>query len=404
MAPLKAVSEALDAILEAIPSVPTHFIPLSQALGCRVAEDVIAGTHHPLANMSAMDGFGVRSSDTKDGTPLQVVGESAAGHPYRAPLESHQAVRIYTGAYAPEGCDAIILQEEVTEENSTITPPQALTSGRYIRPLGQDFKRDDKLVKKGEILTARSLALCALGLQNRILTRRKPHIAVLSSGDELISEGSIPRYGQLINSNAVFLKHALRHAGAEVTDLGILRDEAGALTNALPAASDYDLIITTGGASVGKYDYIVSDISQSEGMDLHFWKIAMRPGKPLIFGHVAGTPLIGLPGNPVSVAICTLVFLRPILGKLMERDDLAITPQSAICDTALGKNDERQDYLRAAATRDADGHWHVTPFAKQDSAKMHDLSKANAVIIRPPHDAPIAAGDSVGFTLLPDGF
>ena len=401
---LKPVAQALAEICDAIAPLPVSHLALSQAIGCRVEEDIIAGTHHPLANMSAMDGYGVRASDVIAGHSLQIVGESAAGHPYRTPLGKNEAIRIFTGAYAPEGCDAIILQEEVEEEQYHITPPESVLSGRFIRPRGQDFARDDVLVQKGEMVTARAQALCALGLQNRVLARKKPHVAILSSGDELVPAGAIPRFGQLINSNSVFLSAALRQAGAEVTDLGVLADEAGALQAALPDASAYDLIVTTGGASVGKYDYIVQDIEDSADMALNFWKIAMRPGKPLIFGKIGNTPLIGLPGNPVSVAICCFVFLRPVLGHLMGRDDLGYVTKPALCDVALAENDQRQDYLRAHARQDDNGTWHVTPFAKQDSAQLYNLSRANAVVIRPPLDGAIEAGDTVEIALLPDGF
>ena len=404
MAQLKAVAQALAEICDSIPPLANEFIPLSSALGRQVEADVVAGTHHPLANMSAMDGYGVRAADTVSGVPLTIIGESAAGHPFRQTLGKNEAVRIYTGAYAPDGCDAIILQEDVQEVDATITPPEPVLSGRFIRPRGQDFARDDVLVKKGETITARSLALSALGLQNSISTKRQPKIAILSSGDELVALGGVPRFGQLINSNSVFLSAALRQIGAEVSDLGVLPDKAGALQDALPDASAYDLIITTGGASVGKYDYIVSDIEKSGTMSLNFWKIAMRPGKPLIFGDVAGTPLIGLPGNPVSVAICAFVFLRPILGHMMGRDDLAVQPITALSESALPENDQRQDYLRGIAQLDKDGKWHMSPFGKQDSAQMYKLACANAVLIRPPHDAPIATGDEVQIALLPMGF
>ena len=404
MAQLKPVAQALAEICDAITPLADEFIPLSEALGRQVEADIIAGTHHPLANMSAMDGYGVRACDTESGAPLTIIGESAAGHPFRQALGENEAVRIYTGAYAPEGCDAIILQEDVTEKNGTIIPPEPVSSGRFIRPRGQDFARDDVLVKKGESITARSLALSALGLQNSISVKRQPKIAILSSGDELVAMGGLPRFGQLINSNAVFLRAALRQTGAEVTDLGVLPDEPGALQSALPDASAYDLIITTGGASVGKYDYIVSDIESSESMSLNFWKIAMRPGKPLIFGTVGGTPLIGLPGNPVSVAICAFVFLRPIIGHMIGRDDLAVQPIDALCQNDLPQNDQRQDYLRGIAHQDETGQWHISPFDKQDSAQMYHLARANAVMIRPPHDAPIAIGDKVQIALLPNGF
>lgn len=402
MSKLKSVSDALYEIKSKITPLAVKKVPIAQALGAIMHEDIIAGTHHPLSDMSAMDGYGVRSIDAQKGAVLEIVGESAAGHPYRQPLEKNQAIRIYTGGYAPEGCDAIILQEEVSEVSETITVPEDIAAGRFIRKRGQDFCRDDILVAKGDTLTPRGLALSALGLQSQVSVIQKPKIAILSSGDELVSAGALPRFGQLINSNAVFLKAALTSLGAEIVDLGILPDKEGALLDALSTEDDFDLIVTTGGASVGKYDYIVSDLEQQPDMSLNFWKIAMRPGKPLIFGSIGKTPVIGLPGNPVSVAVCTFVFLMPVIGHMMQRHDRQLTPLSAICETALPANDQREDYLRASATY-RDGQWHITPFDSQDSAQLRHLSKANAFLIRPAFDAPIAKGQIVKMALIPAG-
>ena len=403
MAKLKPVSEALAEMCASIPTLGDEMVPLPNGIGRMLAQDVIAGTHHPLTNMSAMDGFGVRASDTTSGKPLTIIGDSAAGHPFPHPLGAHEAVRIYTGAYAPEGCDAIILQEEVEERDNSIIPPEIVSVGRFLRARGQDFSRDDTLAKAGTLLTARTAALCALGLQSRVSVKKRPHIAILSSGDELVPMGAIPRYGQLINSNALFLRTALSQMGAEVTDLGIIKDEAGALRSALPTPSEFDLIVTTGGASVGKHDHIVSDIMKEDDAELAFWKIAMRPGKPLIFGNIGDVPVIGLPGNPVSVAVCSFVFLRPILGHMMDRDDMGLQTQYAICDSDLPANDHREDYLRALAHNADDGYWHIAPFERQDSAMMHKLSLANALMIRPPEDGPVKAGDRVTMALLPEG-
>ena len=402
MPKLKSVTDALAEIKGAISPLSQKIVPISGALGSVIQDDIIAGTHHPLSDMSAMDGYGVRSADAKKGAQLEIVGESAAGHPYRQPLEEGQAIRIYTGGYAPMGCDAIILQEEVSEVSETITVPEDIAAGRFIRKRGQDFCRDDILVAKGETLTPRGLALSTLGLQSQATIIQKPKIAILSSGDELVSAGALPRFGQLINSNAVFLKAALTSLGAEVVDLGILPDEKGALTNAISAKDEFDLIVTTGGASVGKYDYIVSDLEQQADMSLNFWKIAMRPGKPLIFGAIGDVPLIGLPGNPVSVAVCTFVFLMPVIGHMLGRDDWQLRPLPAICGVSLPANDQREDYLRAHASL-KDGQWHITPFKAQDSAQLHNLSKANAFLIRPAFDAPIESGQTVTMALIPEG-
>ena len=402
MSKLKSVTDALHEIKSNITPLAAKKVPIAQALGAILQEDVIAGTHHPLSDMSAMDGYGVRSIDAQKGAVLNIVGESAAGHPYRQPLEKGQAVRIYTGGYAPEGCDAIILQEEVEDASETIIVPEDIAAGRFIRKRGQDFCRDDILIAKGDTLTPRGLALSSLGLQSQVSAIQNPKIAILSSGDELVSAGALPRFGQLVNSNSVFLKAALTSFGAEVTDLGILPDKEGALLDALSTNDKFDLIVTTGGASVGKYDYIVSDLEQQPDMSLNFWKIAMRPGKPLIFGAIGDVPLIGLPGNPVSVAVCTFVFLMPVIGHMMQRDDLQLITLPAVCEASLPANDQREDYLRAVATC-KDGQWHVKPFDSQDSAQLRHLSNANAFLIRPAFDKPIAKGEIVKMALIPAG-
>ena len=402
MSHLTPVDEALATILAAFSPLPLQKISLQSARGKTLLEDVIAGTSHPLADMSSMDGFALRSEDTGTTTPVTVVGESAAGAPFAGTLEKGQAVRIYTGAYLPNGADTIILLEETEEQDGTICAPTSLPEGRFIRRRAQDFGRDDCLIPAGSVLTSRLMALAALGLQSQVTVRRAPRIAIISSGNELVPAGGLPRFGQLINSNAIFLAQTLTSWGAEVTDLGILPDEEGALAKMLDDAAAFDLIVTTGGASVGKYDFMAADIAKNT--ELGFWKIAMRPGKPLIFGHYDGTPLLGLPGNPVSVAICSLVFLAPVLAKLTATPTLVPAPITAISQTELPENDRRQDYLRAVMTKNDSGQAQVTAFAKQDSAMWMKMAEANAVIIRAPFAPAISAGTDVMAIPLPAEF
>ena len=401
---LKPVDEALHDILTALPDLPAQTIPVADALGRILADDVIAGTYHPLADMSAMDGFALRAEDANSGNKVKIIGESAAGHPFTVGLEPGQAVRIFTGAYMPDGADAILLQEDAVVEDEFVSSTETLSSGRFVRRKGQDFARDDVILPAGHLMTSRSLALCALALQSRVTVTRKPKIALLSSGDELVPMGALPRFGQLINSNSVFLAHILRNWGAEVTDLGILADEPGALQKTIEMPSSYDLIITTGGASVGSHDHIVTDLITSDKNALAFWKIAMRPGKPFISGKIENTAFIGLPGNPVSVAICSLIFLMPMIAHMSNRQDLTLNFMPAICDTELAENDQRQDYLRGEAYQGADGCWHIQPYAKQDSAMLARMTRANAILVRQPFAPALQAGDEVQMALLPDGF
>ena len=401
---LKPVDEALRDILAGLPQLEEEVIPLNDSFGRILAKDVIAGTHHPLANMSAMDGFAVRSEDTKSGQRLDIVGESAAGHPFTSALSKGQAVRIYTGAYMPDGSDCVLLQEDALLDGDTVSAPEEIKAGRFVRLKGQDFARDDIILPAGHLMTSRSIALCALALQSRVSVIKKPRIALLSSGDELVPMGALPRFGQLINSNSVFLAQILRKWGADVTDLGILNDVQGALQNAIDDPSSFDLIITTGGASVGAHDHIVNDLTMKDKTALSFWKIAMRPGKPLISGKMDNTAFIGLPGNPVSVAICSLIFLMPIMAHFSQRDDLALFFIEAISDTDLPENDQREDYLRGNAYQDENGLWHISAFNKQDSAMLGRMARANAILIRKPFAPALSAGDFVQIALLPEGF
>ncbi|MGC6536285.1 MAG: gephyrin-like molybdotransferase Glp [Candidatus Puniceispirillaceae bacterium] len=404
MAKLKPVQEARDDILSQLPECGAETILLAEALGRIVAEDVRAGTSHPLADISAMDGYAVRSQDTGNDAQLQVIGESAAGHPFQGELADGDAIRIFTGAYLPKGADAIVLQEETDESDNHITASVPLSPGRYIRRRSQDFARDDILLSPGDVITARSLSLCALALQSKLLVKKQPSVALLSSGDELVPAGSLPRFGQMVNSNSVFLASFLRQQGAIVHDLGILADEEGALTKAIDDPASYDLIISTGGASVGKYDFIVGDLQQSDEASLSFWKIAMRPGKPLISGKFGGTPFIGLPGNPVSVVVCALIFLQPALAKLTGAKVQASLSKMALCECDLPENDQREDYLRGQSYQDDAGNWHFTAFDKQDSGMLHQMVSANALGIRPPFAPALAQGDAIEIIALPEGF
>ena len=404
MSALKPVDEALSEILAALPQSSLETIPVSEAMGRVLAQDVIAGTYHPLSDMSAMDGFAMRAQDSHGAAPIKIIGESAAGRPFTSVLSEGQAVRIYTGAYMPQGADCVLLQEEAPIEGDYVHAPDPLDEGRFVRRKGQDFARDDIILTAGHLMTSRSVALCALALQSRVTVYRKPRIAILSSGDELVPMGALPRFGQLINSNAIFLGQILRKWGADVTDLGIMADEKGALQNAIEDPSSFDLIITTGGASVGAHDHIVGDLTDGSDAALSFWKIAMRPGKPLISGKIGDTAFLGLPGNPVSVVVCSLIFLVPMIAHLSKRDDLSLSFISAICDVDLNENDQRQDYLRGEAYQTDDGDWHIKPFSKQDSGMLGRMARANAILIRQPFAPILKAGDKVQIALLPSGF
>jgi len=397
--PLLAVDEARRRVIDGLAPTTSESLPLSDAMGRVLASDVSARLSLPPAAVSAMDGYAVRSGDCSAvGATLQRIGESAAGRPWNGSVAPGTAVRIFTGAVVPDGADTIVLQEDVTAESETdgarITISEVPRHGQFIRPAGLDVSKGDLILRAGTVMSARLIALAVSAGHADISVWRRPHIGILSTGDELVRPGEIPGAGQIISSNATYLAAFVEACGGIPVDLGIARDKAGKMLACVRAASaPLDLVITTGGASVGTHDHIVSDLN-SAGTELGFWKIAMRPGKPLIHGRIDGIPLLGLPGNPVSSAVCATIFLRPAVARLGGTEH---APQmiSATLATDLAENDRRQDYLRAVLTYDGDGRPVVTPAKKQDSSMISVYAGANALVVRPPFDPPKTAGDTV---------
>ena len=396
------VSKARQRILDALEATSSTTIPLSQALGRFLADDIPARLTLPPHDVSAMDGYAVRAADVAT-CPAELirVGESAAGHPWPGHLESGQAVRIFTGAYVPNGADTIVIQENVDAareaDNTPITVRQGAARGHYIRPAGLDISAGDMALTKGTCLSARSIGLATAAGATSATVFVPPRIGILSTGDELVAAGKTPGLGQIISSNAAFLTAFVKSYGAEAVDLGIIKDRPGAVIDAVTASKNLQLVVTTGGASIGSHDHIASDLAAGT---LDFWKIAMRPGKPLIWGKVGETPLLGLPGNPVSTAVCALVFLAPAICKLGGG-----TPQhyvfSVPLTTDMPENDQRQDYIRATLTTNANGQTQIRPAPRQDSSMMATLAHADAFIVRPPFDPPKVAGDHVYVLPMP---
>ena len=347
-----------------------------------------------------MDGYAIAASSGLDaGTVYSVIGEAAAGAPFAGDLGPAEAIRIFTGAYLCTGADTILIQEEIeTRPDGQISITQTARAEQFVRPQGLDFSTGNRLLPAGKCLAARDIALAALAGCSTLMVRKRPHIGILSSGDELVSPGERPQTGQLINSNSLFLHQLVTLSGGIAIDLGIIRDTPGALITAVKAAGPLDLLVTTGGASVGDHDHIVSDIMAADGGQIDFWKIAMRPGKPLIFGKIGNTPLLGLPGNPVSAGVCGLVFLQPALRSMLSAS-LTLAQPSATLATPLPENDRRQDYLRACFITQDDGSLAVTPASQQDSSMLQTFTHADCLIIRPPH-AP-AAPDGTIVPILP---
>jgi molybdopterin molybdotransferase len=390
---LLSVAEALERVLADAVPLPAEEVPLAQADGRVLAYDLMARRTQPPANVSAMDGYAVRASDvTQAPARLKVVGEVPAGRPFNAQVGPGEAARIFTGGFVPDGADAVVIQELTTRDGDWVEVQKPSATGRHVRRRGLDFNRGDKLFAKGHIFTARDLALVA-GMNHPLVpVYRKPKVALFATGDELVPPGNEPGPGQIVYSNGFALAALIRQEGGDVIDLGVVGDKLDATIAAVRDARDRgaDILVTTGGASVGDYDF-VSRALAAEGLALSFWKIAMRPGRPLMHGRLDSMQVLGVPGNPVSSYVCAFLFLVPLIRKFTGRGDLVLPTETAalVCD--LPENDERADYLRSALSNGGNGLV-ATPFPVQDSSMMAPLAKADCLLIRQPYAPPAKAG------------
>jgi molybdopterin molybdotransferase len=387
MSALLPFAAALDRLLAGVAPLAAETVPIDQCAGRVMAEPVVARLTQPPFPASAMDGYAIRWADLRQ--PWRVVGESAAGRGWAGHVTPGEAVRIFTGAPLPGGADTVVVQEEVARDGPlarlTGEGPRAL--GAHIRAMGQDFASGDMLITAGTRLTPPHLGLAAAAGHGKLTVIRRPRVTLIATGDELVPPGADPGPGQIVSSNPAMLAAVLRWAGADVDDPGLIKDDRAALANAL-LASDGDLILTIGGASVGDHDLVVP-VLRDLGAELDFWKIALRPGKPLLAGRLGERKLIGLPGNPVSAFVTALLFAVPLVARLagrnhdlpMERLPLAVP---------LPANGMRRDHLRAR--RIAGG---AEPFARQDSALLSVLATANLLIIREAGAPAAAAGELV---------
>lgn len=394
---LLSVTEALEKILAAIPEpVAAEEIPIAQGAGRTLAADLTARRTQPPFPASAMDGYAVRAADVA-AVParLRRVGTSAAGHGFAGTLGPGEAVRIFTGAPVPEGADAILIQENAETDGDTVTAREPVAAGRFLRRAGLDFLEGETLVRAGETLDARRLALAASAGHVVLPVRRKPRVAVLATGDELVRPGEPAAWDQIVASNGLALGALSLEAGAEVVDLGIVTDNLGALREVVgrARAAEADLLVTLGGASVGDHDLVQAALG-AEGMELGFWRVALRPGKPLMFGRLGAMTVIGLPGNPVSSIVCGLLFVVPAIRALLG-DPRAGADRSepAILGRDMAENDARQDYLRARLETAPDRLPVVHPETRQDSSMLSVLGTSEALLVRSPHASPARAGD-----------
>jgi molybdopterin molybdotransferase len=393
---LLPVAEAQQRIADALSPLPAEQISLSQGLGRILAQDVVSRRSQPPMAVSAMDGYAVRAGDVASlPAELKVIGYAPAGHAFDGTVGPGEAVRIFTGAPVPDGADTIVIQENAEQTDDTVRVIDGdAPVGRFVRPAGLDFAAGDTLLKSGKVLTARDIGLAAAMNVPWLMVRRKPRISILATGDEIVMPGDPVGRDQIVSSNALSLAAFIAANGGEPIDLGIAPDEEDGLRALASGASGSDILVTTGGASVGDHD-LVQRVLGDIGLEVDFWRIAMRPGKPLMFGRIGETYLIGLPGNPVSSLVCAIIFLAPALRTLLGMEHILPKPVTARLGEPLGENDEREDYLRASLARNDDGALTATPFSKQDSSMFATIARSDALIIRAPFAPAAKAGETV---------
>ncbi|MCW5698262.1 MAG: molybdopterin molybdotransferase MoeA [Rhodospirillales bacterium] len=397
-----SVADAVTKVLSAFRTLPAEQVSLERALGRVLAEDIAARITQPPLDVSAMDGYAVRVSDaTTAPAVLRIVGESAAGSAFTGRVGAGETVRISTGAPVPEGADAIIIQEVTKRQGDTLTIHEPATPGRWIRTAGMDFQTGEVLLHAGRPLTARDLGLAAAMNVPWLMVRRKPRIAFIATGDEVVMPGDPLGPSQIISSNSITLNAGITALGAEPLNLGIARDDEAQLRAVIEASRGADLLVTTGGVSVGDHD-LVGRVLGDQDLDVGFYKVAMRPGKPLLFGRLGQVPFLGMPGNPVSVGVSSIVFLKPAIETMLGLSVPASAP-TAILGRDLKPNDERQDYLRAGLTRGAMGQLTATPFERQDSAMLALFTNADCLVIRPPYAPRATRGEPVDIIPLRQG-
>jgi molybdopterin molybdotransferase len=390
---LMPVAEALQRVLTDARPLPAESVPLDDALGRVLTEDVVALRTQPPAAVSAMDGYAVRASDVaRAPTTLKVIGEVAAGHPFAGQVRPGQAARIFTGGVMPTGSDAVIIQELTSQTGDAVTIQKTTTKGRNVRAQGIDFVQNQVLLHKGHRLSDRDLMLAAAMNHPSVRVHRRPKVAVLGTGDELVAPGGAPKFGEIVYSNGFALTAIVRNEGADVCDLGIARDRIEDIVASIRRAREWgaDILVTTGGASVGDHDLVQRALA-AEGLTLSFWRVALRPGRPMMHGRLNEMQVLGVPGNPASSYVCAFLFVVPLIRRLAGRRDIERTPEVALLGSDLPANDERADYLRATLAAGTAGPI-ATPLPSQDSSLMAPLAKADCLLIREPHAPAAKAG------------
>ena len=398
---LLSVAEALTRVTQGLEPLEPERVALEQARGRVLAEDIAAHLTQPPFDASAMDGYAVRAADVATlPATLRLIGDALAGRGFDGEVGQGEAVRIFTGAPVPKGADTVVIQENTEAAPGVVTVKDA-APGRHIRPRGQDFTKGEVLLRAGTRLGPRELMLAAAMNHAELPVRRKPKVAILATGDEVVPPGTALDRDQIVSSVPAGLAALIEAQGGEPMSLGIAQDTTESLVTLARTGSAADILVTVGGASVGERD-LVSAALRSEGMELDFWKIAMRPGKPLLYGRLGNQRVLGVPGNPVAALICGLVFLVPMLHRLLGLREHGREPQEAVLGQALEANGPREHYMRATSTWRSGGERLVIPLAAQDSALMADFARADCLIVRPPDAPALAEGERVMIIPLDD--
>jgi molybdopterin molybdotransferase len=390
-----SVEEARERLLSPLKMLGAEYASVASCHGRVLAEDVVARRTQPPFDVSAMDGYAVRAADVaRVPAELKVIGSVPAGQRYAGAVAAGQAVRIFTGAPVPDGADVIVIQEDTDRRDDIVIVKEGAPAGRYVRPAGLDFRAGAVGLKAGRRLTARDLGLAAAMDLPWLLVRRRPRVAILPTGDEVVMPGDPVGPNQIVSSNAIALGALVEGLGGIPVQLPIAPDDSAGLQRIAEGAAGADLLVTTGGASVGDHDLVRGALGET-GLIIDFWSVAMRPGKPLMVGRFRDTLMIGLPGNPVSTMVCGLLFVKPAIERMLGLDTAEEPPVMARLAVKLAANDRRQDYLRAKLSRGADGTLQAEPFKAQDSSMLSLLAAADCLVIRAPHAPAAEAGTSV---------
>lgn len=387
------VSEALERLFALVGPMPVETVPLRAAAGRWMAEAVTATRTQPPFDASAMDGYALKAIEADRDAQLKVIGEAAAGHGFSGKVGAGQCVRIFTGAPMPEGTDAVVIQEDITRAGDVISLTGAQFSVGHVRPAGGDFRTGDQFAPDRALSPADIALLAAMNIAE-VPVYRRPEIAIIATGDELVMPGETPGADQIIASNSFGLAALLEARGALPRLLPIARDTPESLREVFRLAQGADLIVTIGGASVGDHD-LVGDVAETMGLERDFYKIAMRPGKPLMAGRMRDAVMVGLPGNPVSAMVCGAIFLCPMIDVMLGRPAAPAPRQHAPLAKAVAANGPREHYMRAVLGPDG-----LEIAERQDSSLLSILAGANALVVRPPHDPAREVGEEVAYIPL----